>query len=300
MRALNELPDDPVVLGLAAASALLLLIAIALLALWRRSARTARRAAVREAEQLDAADELEYRLAEQSSRLRIIRELHEVAVRSVSDVIRQADGARFAAANDPQAAVRSLPAIAEASRGTLAELRRLAGIVREGELGAAPQPRMRSVRELVAAVRERGLVVRFEERGDRFAITQGAELAVVGILQEALENALGHGGAGTEARVVFAWSGGGLQVLVDDDGERAAAKRAGLDPDEIGIDKGYTAADDLAALTEEPAGRGIAEMRERARHFGGVFTSYRVPGVGFSVSVVFPRLRSQSGAGPRV
>lgn len=300
MRALNELLDDPVVLVLAAASALLLLVAIALLVLWRRSVRRSKRAVVREAEQLDAADELEYRLAEQSSRLRIIRELHEVAVRSVSDVIRQADGARFAAASDPQAAVRSLPAIAEASRGTLAELRRLAGIVREGELGAAPQPRMRSVRELVAAVRERGLVVRFEERGDRFAITQGAELAVVGILQEALENALGHGGAGTEARVVFAWSGGGLQVLVDDDGERAAARRAGLDPDEIGIDKGYTAADDLAALTEEPAGRGIAEMRERAQHFGGVFTSYRVPGVGFSVSVVFPRLRSQPGAGPRV
>ncbi len=299
MRALNELLDDPVVLVLAAASALLLLIAIALAVLWRRSVRRSKRAAVREEKQLDAADELEYRLAEQSSRLRIIRELHEVAVRSVADVIRQADGARFAAANDPQAAVRSLPAIAEASRGTLAELRRLAGIVREGELGAAPQPRMRSVRELVGAVRQRGLVVRFEERGDRFAITQGAELAVVGILQEALENALGHGGAGTEARVVFAWSGGGLQVLVDDDGERAAARREGRDPDDIGIDKGYTAADDLAALTDEPAGRGIAEMRERAQHFGGVFTSYRVPGVGFSVSVVFPRLRSQPGAGPR-
>lgn len=299
MQTLNELLRDPVVVALAAASGALLLVAILLLVLWRRSVARSKAAAQRVEDQLDAADELEYRLAEQSSRLRIIRELHEVAVRSVSDVIRQADGARYAATNDPQAAVRSLPAIAEASRGTLAELRRLAGIVREGEVGAAPQPRLKSVRDLFAAVRARGLVVRFEERGDRFAITQGAELAVVGILQEALENALGHGGAGTEARVTFAWSGSGLQVLVDDDGERAAAKRQGLDPDDIGIDKGYTAADDLAALTEEPAGRGIAEMRERALHFGGVFTSYRVPGVGFSVSVVFPKLRSQPGAGPR-
>ncbi len=299
MQTLNELLRDPVVVALAAASGALLLVAILLLVLWRRSVARSKAAAQRVEDQLDAADELEYRLAEQSSRLRIIRELHEVAVRSVSDVIRQADGARYAATNDPQAAVRSLPAIADASRGTLAELRRLAGIVREGEVGAAPQPRLKSVRELFAAVRARGLVVRFEERGDRFEITQGAELAVVGILQEALENALGHGGAGTEARVTFAWSGSGLQVLVDDDGERAAAKRQGLDPDEIGIDKGYTAADDLAALTEEPAGRGIAEMRERAQHFGGVFTSYRVPGVGFSVSVVFPKLRGQPGAGPR-
>jgi hypothetical protein len=37
-------------------------------------------------------------------------------------------------------------------------------------------------------------------------------------------------------------------------------------------------------------------MRERARLYGGVFSAHSVPGVGFSVSTVFPALKYQDGA----
>jgi hypothetical protein len=36
-------------------------------------------------------------------------------------------------------------------------------------------------------------------------------------------------------------------------------------------------------------------MRERVELFGGVFNAYPVPGVGFSVSAVFPALRYDNG-----
>ena len=108
----------------------------------------------------------------------------------------------------------------------------------------------------------------------------GAELAIFRILQEALANALRHGGPGTHAVVTFTWTDEGLKVLVDDDGVRADALRNGLDPDLVAQQQRYTPDDDLAALTQSPTGRGITEMRERTELFGGVFTAAAVAGVG--------------------
>ena len=49
------------------------------------------------------------------------------------------------------------------------------------------------------------------------------------------------------------------------------------------------------ALTQAPVGRGITEMRERTELFGGVFTATTVPGVGFSISAIFPSLKYHNG-----
>jgi signal transduction histidine kinase len=83
-------------------------------------------------------------------------------------------------------------------------------------------------------------------------------------------------------------------VKVDDDGIRASARREGLDPNDASA-VGYTIDDDLKALTDEPTGRGISEMRSRAELYGGILTASTVPGVGFSLSVVFPALRFHNG-----
>jgi len=151
------------------------------------------------------------------------------------------------------------------------------------------------VRDLVKVMREAGLVIELVDSGDRFDLREGAELAIFRILQEALSNALKYGGEGTEVRVSFTWTGQGLQLLVDDDGVRAAARREGLDPNEVAQKRGYTLDDDLNALTEVVSGPGITEMRERAELFGGLLKAYSVPGVGFSVSAVFPALKYDNG-----
>lgn len=283
------------VIALGIVTVLLLIIAFVLLVLWRRARRAERVASTQRVELERDRIDLELSLAEQAGRLRIIRELHELAVHSVSVIISQADGARYAATTDPDVATRSAGTIAEAARSTLADLRRVMTIVRAGEADAAPQPSLSSARELFKVMRDAGLEVDFEESGTRLDLKQGAELAVYRILQEALGNALTHGGEGTNARVSFKWTDQGLEVLVDDDGIRAEAVRNGLDPNVEAQQRSYSADDDLAALTQAPAGRGITEMRERTELFGGVFNAGTVPGVGFSVSAIFPALRYHNG-----
>jgi signal transduction histidine kinase len=281
--------------GLGLAAVLLLIVAVVLVVLWRR-ARRAERAASAERNELERDRiDLELSLAEQTGRLRIIRELHELAAHSVSVIITQADGARYAATADPAVAARSAIAIAEAARATLADLRRVMTVVRDGEALAAPQPSLSSARELFKVMRGAGLEVEFVEAGTRLDLKQGAELAVYRILQEALSNALSHGGPGTNARVSFKWIEQGLEVLVDDDGFRAEAIRNGLDPNLEAQQRSYSQDDDLAALTQTPVGRGITEMRERTELFGGVFSARTVPGVGFSVSAIFPALKYHNG-----
>ncbi len=291
------LPSNSLVLviALGGAAVLLLLIALLFLVLWRRARRAARSASADRIELERERIDLELSLAEQTSRLRIIRELHELAVHSVSVIISQADGARYAATTNPDVATRSASAIAEAARSTLADLRRVMTVVRDGEADTAPQPSLSSARELFKVMREAGLDVEFVETGSRLDLKQGAELAVYRILQEALSNALSHGGAGTSARVSFKWTDQGLEVLVDDDGIRAEAIRNGLDPNVEAQQRSYSQDDDLAALTQSPVGRGITEMRERTELFGGVFSANTVPGVGFSVAAIFPALKYHNG-----
>lgn len=280
---------------LAVASAALLVIIIVLLIAWLRA--RSRRSKER-AERIDidrAAVELELALREQLGRMRIVRELHDVAVHSVSVIISQADGARYAAQTDPTVAVRATGTIADTARKTLADLRRAMNVVREGEAVAAPQPRLKTARDLFKVMRNAGLNIVFEESGTAFDLQQGAELAIYRILQESLSNALKYGGEGTEVKVSFTWRGDSLQVLIDDDGVRNQARLEGHDPNDLAKERTYTIDDDLHALTDVVSGPGITEMRERAALFGGVFNAYAVPGVGFSVAAVFPALRYDNG-----
>jgi signal transduction histidine kinase len=285
---------DPL-LAFELASAILLVIVVVLLVLFIVELVGKRRQSRARAEA--EADHFDLRLAldEQTARLRIIRELHEVAVHSVSVMISQADGAKYSGEHDPAAAVRAVESIADSARGTLADLRRVMTVVQEGEADVAPQPRLKSARDLFKVMRDAGLVIEFEEAGERFDLRQGAELAIYRILQESLSNSLKHGGDGTRVRVSFTWTDEGFQLRVDDDGVRSVDRRAGLDPNAVSREREYSIREDLTALTEVVTGAGITEMRERAALFGGVFNAYSVPGVGFSVSAVFPALRYHNG-----
>ena len=283
------------IISLAAVAVGLLLVGLVLLVLWRRARRTrvTERAARVEIER--ARIDIELSLAEQNGRLRIIRELHEMAVHDISVIISQADGARYAGEKDPTVAVRAAVTIAEAARGTIADLRRVMTLVRDGEAAIATQPELKSARALFSVMRDAGLTVVFEESGPRYQLTGGADLAIYRILQEALANSLKHGGVGTEARVTFTWTDEGFQVRVDDDGARNEMRLSGLDPNEVSRNKAYDIDEDVNALTGVPSGAGISEMRERTELFGGVFTATTLPGVGFSIMASFPSLKFHNG-----
>jgi signal transduction histidine kinase len=168
-------------------------------------------------------------------------------------------------------------------------------VVQEGEAVTLPAPGLQSVRELFRVMREAGLELSFREEGRPFELRQGAELAIFRIVQATLENALKHGGAGTVVQVGFDWTAEGLRVTVDDDGIRAAARRSGLDPEQVDQATQYSIEEDLRSLTERISGVGLTEVRNRALVFGGVVEAKTVPGIGFSVSVVFPSLKFHNG-----
>jgi signal transduction histidine kinase len=284
-----------VVIVLTAVSAVFLVLMVLFLVLWIRAARERRlQYFARVDAERDNLD-LEASLQEQLGKLRIVRELHEVAVYSVSTIVSQADGAQYAATADAGAAVRASATIAEAARSTLADLRRVMTVVGSRADDAVLEPRSDIARELLQVMRDAGLEITLVENGEPFVLADGPQLAVFRIVQESLGNALKYGGVGTQVRISSTWTEEGLQVVIDDDGVRAAARREGLDPDKLAQSRTYTFQDDLDALTEVVVGPGMSEMRERAALYRGILNASMLPGVGFTVSAVFPAIRYDNG-----
>jgi signal transduction histidine kinase len=99
----------------------------------RRSRRTMLVAMRDRAERLEVERDQQAQIATAAERSRIAREMHDIVAHSLSVVIAQADGGRYAAAADPAAAQRSLGTIAETGRAALADMRRLLGVLREDQ-----------------------------------------------------------------------------------------------------------------------------------------------------------------------
>jgi signal transduction histidine kinase len=105
------------------------------LGLFRRS-RAAMLDALRDrAERLQFESDQQAALAAGAERARIAREMHDIVAHSLSIVIAQADGGRYAARSDPEAAGRALDTIAETGRAALADMRKILGVLR-----TAPPP----------------------------------------------------------------------------------------------------------------------------------------------------------------
>lgn len=288
---LDEFVSHQAAIGVVAAGSILFgLVALASALGARRERAKLIERSVRAEHEL-AERELEY--AEQSDRMRVISELNELAATDITGLVTSAEAAVYLARSDPDGAVRGLGVLVEAAKTVRADLRRATDLV----VSAAPPSvgaGLDSVERLLAVVRTVGLEVSLEESGVPPTLASGEALTVYRILQEALENSLEHGGPGTSARVKLVWTSTGLQLLVDDDGTRAAAIREGLDPNKEAQQRPYSQEDDLAALTRPLSGPGITEMRERTELFSGVFTVLEVPGVGVSVSAIFPDFGTRS------
>lgn len=284
-------------LVLVAACGVLAIAATVFLVLWLLARRSRDRFAQQRSDAEADRRDFERDAAEHAGRTRAARETITVAVQGVRGIMTQAEGATFAALAEPQAAVRAVSAIADTARSALADLRRAADLV-GGDLADGDDETVDLAlvtrEQLFEVMRAAGLQVTVVESGDAFELAPGAEFAVLRILHEALANALEFGGEGTEATVSLAWTEDTLQLKVDDDGVRAAARRAGVDPDEMTAAHRADEREHLETLIGA-TGDGVTRMRSRAELLGGVFKASPVPGIGFSVAVVFPSLRYHNG-----
>ncbi|MBO1900513.1 sensor histidine kinase [Leucobacter weissii] len=252
----------------------MLLLAVSVLASWLlgklvRSRREIWRQMSERAERLEREREQERSLAAADERTRIAREMHDIVAHSLSVIVAQADGGSYAASRSPEQAREALRTIARTGRDSLAEMRRLLGVLRDGgPATAGPTPSLADIDALIGDVRRSGVeieVLRVGALAD-LALPQGAELAVYRVVQEALTNVMKHAGPGVRAVVRLERDDAGLLVAVLDDGRGAAA-----DPASRG------------------SGQGVRGMAERVGLYGGTLVAQPRIGGGFEVRAHFPQ-----------
>ncbi|WP_407341717.1 sensor histidine kinase [Pengzhenrongella phosphoraccumulans] len=251
--------------------AIWLLASVTALAVWAfglvRRARYETLIALRDrAERLEVERDQQAQLATSAERARIAREMHDIIAHSLSVIIAQADGGRYAAQADPAAAARSLGTIAETGRAALADMRRLLGVLRVGEDGATalvPQPAATDLEQLVEQMRASGMRVSFARMGAPRTLPPGAGMVAYRICQESLTNVMKHAGPDPSVTVLVQWLPEALALEVSDDGRGAAAVSDGR-------------------------GQGLVGMRERAAMFGGSVAAGPRAGGGFRVRVDLP------------
>jgi len=193
------------------------------------------------------ANRIAQRLAEaeaavEQERVRIARDMHDVVAHSLAVVIAQADGARYAAAADPDAATTALATISGTARAALADVRMLLTQLRHRE-GDGPQPTLADLDGLFAQSRDAGLDLRVRVTSPPAQVSAAVQLAVYRILQEALTNALRHGDRSSPVEVALDWQDGAVELRVRN---RLAS-----------------------ASAPAPGGHGLVGMGERASLVGG-------------------------------
>jgi signal transduction histidine kinase len=219
--------------------------------------------------------EEEAELASVAERLRIAQELHDVVAHSMSVIAVQAGVGEHLQRSQPEEAAKALDAIADTSRSTLAELRRLLSGMRDAG-GDAPAPTLADIGGLAGPLRAAGLTVRLVVEGPSPApaedatagptVPPGVELAAYRIVQEALTNVLKHARA-RAVEVVVRVGPTAVEVAVDDDGQ--GGPHPTLGPGTGG-------------------GNGLVGMRERVALLGGELTIDSEPGRGTTVIAHVP------------
>lgn len=248
------------------------------------------------ARRLEYEQEQERRLAAQDERTRIAREMHDIVAHSLSSIISQADGARYAAASartaraqqtqqteqaeqsgqaqqqsTPDIAEQTLELIADTARDSLTQMRSLLGLLRTDEATAyAPVPTLSDVPALVEQSRRAGLPVSFTGITGTMARTlpQGAELAAYRTVQEALTNALKHS-PGAATTVTINWGDEGLELQVENEPVSSTVTQH-------------------IARPVPGSGNGLRGMSERIALYHGTLTYGLQPDGGWLVEAALP------------
>jgi signal transduction histidine kinase len=193
----------------------------------------------------DAQDDLAARAAA-DERQRIAREVHDVVAHSLAVTMLHVTGARMAIKRDPAEAVEALEQAEELGRQSLAEVRRIVGLLQPDGAGTAPpQPGATDVPALVDEFRDAGLRVLLTVDGDLASVAPSSGLALYRITQESLTNVTKHA-PGAAADVCVAVTNGSVTVTVTND----ASPRS-------------------VAPNDSGAGLGLPGMYDRATSLGG-------------------------------
>jgi signal transduction histidine kinase len=208
--------------------------------------------------------EEEAKRAVADERLRIAQDLHDVVAHSMGVIAVQAGVGAHVIDTDPAEAKKSLEAISHTSRSTLAEIRRMLGVLREDEGASyAPAPGLADVERLVREICAAGVDTHVRWEGTRDELPPGVDFTAYRVVQESLTNVLKHAGPEPHVDVTIGYEPQVLRIEVVDDG-RGVNGRA------------------------TDSGHGLMGMRERVAVYGGKFEAGPARGGGFRVAVRLP------------
>ncbi|KAB8292822.1 DUF7134 domain-containing protein [Bifidobacterium avesanii] len=253
--------------GITTAMIWLVLGSVVIIALWNRARRATVLAMQERNAALEASEAEERRIAASAERARIARDMHDVVAHTLSIIIIQSDGGRYAGAHDPAVARSTMETIRRESERALNDMKRLLGV-----FGGSAHAGYADIDSLVAtadaALEASGggsVARRVTGTANPTALGAQAGVAVYRLVQEALTNARKYAGPGARVSVEERWDANGLAVAVTDDGRGAAAAMDGHQP-----------------------GYGLIGMHERIAAVGGTVSAGPRIGGGYEVRAWVP------------
>ncbi|MGX8905570.1 sensor histidine kinase [Streptomyces sp. QH1-20] len=201
-----------------------------------------------------------------AERLELARELHDLVAHHVTGIAVQAQAARFTSL-DGRAAAAAFQRIETSASEALGAMRRLVGVLREGDAETEPVAGLPEVRALTEAFARTGPpVVLYIEQGMESWIPGEVAAGVHRVVREALTNIRKHAADATAVRVGVRGVAEGVELRVADDGKSAA----GL------------------AEQARGGGFGLVGLSERAKAMGGRLHAGPAPEGGWEVTALFP------------
>ncbi|MFJ3215111.1 sensor histidine kinase [Kitasatospora sp. NPDC086801] len=240
----------------------------ALLLGWAVRDRAEARRLLAEQEHISEAERERRTLLEE--RARIARELHDVVAHHMSVIAVQAASAPYRITGVPAEATEEFTAIAGTARESLAEMRRLLGVLRSEESAAekVPQPGIEQLPQLIETVGRAGVPAELTvDPGLAEAVPKAVGLSAYRIVQEALANVVRHA-PGSRARISLVDEGPTLLLTV--------------------VNTPPPQHTESLEASMEGTGQGLIGMRERARLVGGRLETGPMPDGGYKVAAVLP------------
>lgn len=240
------------------------IISTIVISFWHRARMATVRMMRERNEAIAARDQDERDIAALAERARIARDMHDVVAHTLSIIIVQSDGGRYAGTHDPAVARNTMETIRHESERALHDMQRLLGV-----FGGSPHADYNDIDNLVEQARTVSPDIRIQRSITGTAspeqLGEQASTASYHVVQEALTNIRKYAGPHVDVYIKESWNNGLLTVTVTDNGRGAAASIDGHTP-----------------------GYGLLGMRERIESAGGSLQAGPRLGGGFEVMATLP------------